>query len=73
MEARNRTCHLLAVVAWGVVVACMMWLPSHYFMAPAGARHHNAALLGTIALTLLVMVGGWRGFRSICAFFHAEG
>jgi hypothetical protein len=72
MGARNQTCHVLAIVAWAVFVACLAWLPSHYIMPPAGARHHEAGLLATIVATLLVVMAGWCGFRSICVFFHGE-
>ncbi|WP_338762757.1 hypothetical protein [Massilia sp. METH4] len=72
MNARCRTFHVLAVVAWAVCIACLLWLPLRYLMPPAGVGDHRIGLLGTLLLTFVILMGGWAGFRSICAFFHAD-
>lgn len=72
MNARCQKYYVLAVVAWAIVVAAFLWMPTHYLLPPAGAAHHDIRLLITLLVTLFVLLAGWAGFRSICTFFHAE-
>lgn len=68
---RYRGICMLAVVAWAAVTACLLWLPSHWLMAPPGAMYHTERLLGSILLAGGALVCGWRGFCWICRHFAA--
>ena len=72
MDARYRKCYLLAVIAWAIVIAFLLWLPPMYLIAPSENGHHGAGLAATIVLIVFVLVLGWAGFKSICALFHDD-
>ena len=57
MDARYRKYQLLAVVAWAIVIAFLLWLPPLYLIAPAEGRH-GTGLPITIALVVFVLVLG---------------